>query len=99
MRLAFCSGFPESGFTPQQGQSVKMQELKSVHNLCSGAVALVLKGREVFGQQMAPGRPQLTLQLVRRRLLRIATGAAMHFSPGKACIQIMLHHGCEQMQI
>lgn len=99
MRLAFCSGFPESGFTPQQGQSVNMQELKSVYNLCSGAVALVLKGREFIGQQMAPGRPQLTLQFVRRRLLRIATGGAMHFSPGRACIQMVLHHGCEQMRI
>ena len=42
-------------------QSVNMQELESVHNLCSGALPLVVEGQEVFAQQMEV-RLQLTLQ-------------------------------------
>ena len=78
-------------------QSVTVQELESVHNLCSGALAIVLEGQQVFVQQMDPGRLQLTLQLVRKRTLRIATATAMQFIPGKDCCQVLLHHGCERL--
>ena len=47
-RLALCTSFPKSG-SPQQGQSVHLQEFESVHSLCSGTLAFVLKGYEVFG--------------------------------------------------
>ena len=73
--------------------SVTMQELESVHNLCSGALAMVLEGQEVFAQQIDPGRLQHTLQLVRRRALRVATATAMQFIPGKTCFQVLLDHG------
>lgn len=59
-----------------------MQELESVHNLCSGALALVLEGEEVFAQQMEL-RLQLTLKLVRRTIMRTVTATAMHLIPGK----------------
>ena len=63
-------------------QSVNMQELESIHNLCSGALPLVVEGQEVFAQQMEL-RLQLTLQLVRRRIMRTVTATAMHLIPGK----------------
>eukprot|EP00891_Asterochloris_glomerata_P003492 jgi/Astpho2/3492/Aster-08127 len=69
-------------------QSVTVQELESVHILCSGTLAIVLEGQQVFVQQMDPGRLQLTLQLVRKRTLRIATATAMQFIPGKDCCQV-----------
>ena len=75
-----------------------MQELESVHNLCSGTLAMVLDGQEVFAQQIDPGRLQHTLQLVKRRALRVATATAMQFIPGKICFQVLLHHGYEKMQ-
>ena len=56
VQLPFCSDSPKSGSNPQQGQSVTMQELERLHNLCIGALAPVLEGQEVFGQQVDPGR-------------------------------------------
>ena len=37
MQLAFCSNAFKAGYSLQQGPSVTMQQLKSVHNMCSGA--------------------------------------------------------------
>ena len=38
--------FPKLGACLQQGQSVNMQELASMHNLCFEALALALEGHE-----------------------------------------------------
>lgn len=46
MWLASWNCFPKLGSCLQQGQSVNMQELDSMHNLCSEAVALALEGHE-----------------------------------------------------
>ena len=45
-------------------QSATMQYYKSVHYLCSGALALVMQGQEVFAQQMDQGRLQVTSMFV-----------------------------------
>ena len=46
MWLASWNCFPKLGSCLQQGQSVNMQELASMHNLCSEALALALEGHE-----------------------------------------------------
>eukprot|EP00891_Asterochloris_glomerata_P010006 jgi/Astpho2/10006/fgenesh1_pg.00153_%23_23_t len=69
-----------NSWTPRYGikhQSVNMQELESIHNLCSGALPLVVEGQEVFAQQMEL-RLQLTLQLA---VMETAMGAG-HFCRG-----------------
>ena len=60
LQLACCSDFLKSGSNQQQGHTVNMQGLENAHNLCSGALAPVLEGQEVFGLQMDLGRLQLT---------------------------------------
>ena len=47
MQLAFCSSFQVWLHVSNKHQSVTMQQSWSVHNLCSGALVLVLEDQEV----------------------------------------------------
>lgn len=85
MQLAFCSNAFKAGYIyiPQQGQSVTMQQLESVHK-CALELALEAQDPlEVFAQQMNPGRLLLILQLMGKRASQIVTATTMQFIPGQ----------------